>query len=301
MAAITAGANITPVGKIIGVTLMMITIFFCFWWMYFDDMSSASTQLNRTYQRLALYDRFRYLWIYVHLPLHLMFALLGVFMVAAVKLIFLDIKTTIEPTTVVNATMSGMVTSLSNMTNPSSVAMPLILTTTASEKKSSVEPSALATYILIVFGLLYLLHALIKFIHTSQNFCTIFDRISIISRALFAVISFSAIAVPEKYYRESPILAFFFLTLVLMLLQVLQLGIDIFVQMKNNRYLFRTLSRTISTTIAPGNHGAPRRAHATSSVSGLKWFNGIRKRDNGAHSRKTLISGPLDPHPMHQV
>lgn len=147
---------VQPVGSLLETLLLgssFIVICYCFWWMYFDDFCNAVMQFHQKRKHEFLYDRVRSLWIFLHLPHHTALAVMGMLIVDAI--------------TYVDVFRYKALLSINNTTQ---------LIERLIESRSpyyytffNVYEGYLEQQLVLWFGIIFLLNAIIKFLNTYRN------------------------------------------------------------------------------------------------------------------------------------
>jgi low temperature requirement protein LtrA len=142
------------------ISFLFIITAFCYWWMYFDDFASHITNIYKL-KNISIFDRFRNVWIYIHLPYHLLFTLCGMAMVDSMIRVFVNElqQTATQPAK--NATLS--------MSFSTAQASDSLTTTEAKDPSEIKSEEDIALELILIFAFTFFINGIFKLIHTYNS------------------------------------------------------------------------------------------------------------------------------------
>ena len=249
----------SPFSEMVLNACMFIVITFCFWWMYFDDFNNAINQNHKQAHTVTLYDNVRNAWLYLHLFVHMFFAVCGMIMVdvvnsvAAFRIVFNYqsgyLSLTNNSTAIIN--IAGIASSQEpyGKSFGDSYADKMQLDIYSRDRIQE-HHGLLAHQFLLIMGLCFLILAITKFLNTFKNYDAKYDWINCLTRASFAIMLFILMVIPDSLFNQRfeqySLLPITYLVISLTLLCLLQVIIDVIIQVKNSRRLRHTITRSRS-------------------------------------------------------
>jgi low temperature requirement protein LtrA len=226
--ALESYGNPTVAVETVALCLIAVVIYYCLWSAYFDDFANSiviEETADHQFQlrkHQDLYDRVRYLWILLHLGVHLFHALFGIYMVDAVIFVNSSVQKSLISTT---PSLSTTILPTSTLVWPP---LPPAIVATAAADTFEMSGSSVARQLIFIKALLFLFNAFIKFLGYYKNDQAKLTFWSVLSRSLISIIIFCLLAIPPSSFDYAENV--FWLVVVLCVLCLIQLVIDLVIQ-----------------------------------------------------------------------